>query len=358
MKCLFALSADYGEFATANLLSRGQPFERRFALPRALAARAAGLDGAAFYGSAGELGELIEREAPDAVVLASGYLYAINGLFDPEQLAALLARLRARRIAVATTDPWLRLFAAAPATRFAIHSVKQGGIDEAQSAKVLALQRRLEAVLAGVPHLVAVPAPLAQGCYNPAFRRAPRPAPDADEWLFVLAQQDLALASEGFLEALQARAAGLLRRGRNRLRFVGPPALGAFLAERFPGESRVEYLAFAGFAAFEEALLRAKVVAYWNAISASALYCLYHGVAPVFFGRGHQARVVPGLYEHAVRHVYGGEAPALIDAGAELEADADALIARRDLYSWLDRIREGYARLPETSRVLEALCNR
>ena len=361
MRCLFALSADFGEFATANLLSRGQPFERRFALPPALAAQAGALDGAARYDSLEQLRAVIDRERPDAVVLGSGYLFAINGLFGPEALAAQVGELRARGIALATTDPWLRLRALRPHARFAIHSVSRGGIDEAQSAKVLALQRRLEAILGTVAHVAVTPAPLAHACFNPAFARPPPPPAAADEWLLVLSRQDLNyLANDEFLRHLASRLEELLKVPRNRARFVAPPLIGRFLQERFSGEARVEYLAAPDFAAFEEAVLRARVVAYWNALSASALYCLYHNVTPVFFGRGHQAKVCEGLYEHAVEHVYRGQPPPMLELAAPLgeEADAAALIERRALRAWLGRLRADYERLPAPSQVLERLCSR
>jgi hypothetical protein len=350
--CLFVLSSDYGEFVTANLLSRGQPFERSFALPAALAPQAAGLERAAPYASVAELRSIVEHERPDAVVLGSGYLFAINGLFGPEALAELIAALRGQGIAVATTDPWLRL----PHPRLTIHSMRLGGVDAAQTEKVRALQRRLEQILSGVPHLLAVPAPDAHACYNPAFAQRPRPAAGHDEWLFVLSQQDLNyLSGEALFQSLRERLAELLTNPRNKLRFIGPAPLGRFLAAEFPA---AEYLGLTGFAAFEAALLRARVVAYWNALSASALYCLYHGVAPVFFGRGHQAKVCDGLYEHAVEHVYRGEAPAMLRLDAPFETDAGALIEARGLPGWLDRMRRDYARLPQPAEVFGQLCSR
>jgi hypothetical protein len=353
VRCLFVLSADYGEFVTASLLSRGQPFERHFALPAALAPQAVGLEHAAPYASIGELRAIVEREPADVAVLGSGYLFAVNALFGPDALAELVAALRGQGIALATTDPWLRL----PHPRLTIHSMRLGGVDAAQTENVRALQRRLEEILRDVPHLLAVPAPDAHACYNPAFAQPPRPR--GDEWLFVLSQQDLNyLSNDAFFAALHSRVTELLRNPGNRLRFIGPRQLGRFLAERFASESRLEYLGLVGFAAFEEALLRARVVAYWNALSASALYCLYHGVAPVFFGRGHQARVCEGLYEHAVEHVYRGEAPAMLQLDAPFETDAGALIEARGLHGWLDRIRRDYARLPQPAEVLGQLCSR
>lgn len=358
-RCLFALSTDFGEFVTANILSRGQPLERRFALPTRLAPFARGLDGAAPYASVSELQGMIEDQRPDVVVLSSGYLFAINGLFGPEALASLVAELQARRVAVATTDPWLRLRALRPQTRFFIRSIRRGGIDAAQTHKVLELQRRLEAILGQLPHLLAVPSHLAHAAFNPGFAGPPAPAQDEDEWLFVLSREDLALlAQESFFEALQARIGELLAVARNRLRFVGPAPLGRFLEEKFPGERRIEHLAFCDFQAFETAVLRARVVAYWNVLSASSLYCLYHGVAPVFFAKGHQANVCEGLYEHAVAHVYRGRPPPQLALERPFEPDATALVARLGIYAWLDALREQYAQLPQPAQVLEALCSR
>ena len=88
-----------GEFVTANLLSRGQPFERRFALPPALAAQAGGLDGVSAYASTSELRAIIDRERPDAVVLASGYLFALNAT-EAATLQTFIGSLGAANIRV------------------------------------------------------------------------------------------------------------------------------------------------------------------------------------------------------------------------------------------------------------------
>jgi len=360
-RCLFVVSADFGEYVTANVLSRGQPLERRFALPPQLVPYAGG--GAEMtvpYSTAQDLERLIGAERPDAVVLCSGYLFAINGLFGPEALAALLARLRRDRIAIATTDPWLRIRTLAPGTRFAIRSIRRGAVDAAQSEKVMLLQRRLEDTLAEVPHLFAVPMPADarwSSAFNPAFSTLSSSA-SGDEWLFVLSKEDFALLcgveGEKFFRDLAARIEDLLALKENRLRFIGPPALGRFLAERFAGRERLAFLPFCDFAGFEAALRRAKLVVYWNVLSASLLYCLYHGVAPVFFGKGHQASVCEGLYEHVVAHVYRGRAPALLQLGDALAPRADALIDRLGLAAWLAAIRRDYARLPALPQAMQA----
>jgi len=360
-RCLFVLSADFGEYVTANILSRGQPVERRFALPAQLAPYASGNpEGIVRYSDAADLERLIGAERPDAVILCSGYLFAINGLFGPDALAALVARARREGIALATTDPWLRIWALRPATRFAIRSIRQGGVDAAQSEKVMALQRRLEDALAEVPHLFAVPMPADarwKSVFNPAFS-ARQPAAVEQEWLFVLSKEDFALQAgpDGakFFAALSARIEELLAVKENRLRFIGPPPLGRFLGERFAGRERLAFLPFSDFAGFEAAVRRAKIVVYWNVLSASLLYCLYHGVAPVFFGKGHQASVCEGLYEHVVEHVYRGRAPALLDLGRALAPRAGELIESLGLASWLAAIRADYERMPALPGVIQS----
>ena len=358
---LFVLSADFGEYVTANVLSRGQPLRRRFALPAPLAAHAAGgAEEVLAYAGAEDIDRIVDAESPDAVVLASGYLYAINNLFGPEALARLIGRLRARGIALATTDPWLRIWQLRPGTRFEIHSLRKGGIDTGQSGRVLELQRSLEAILAEVPHLFAVPMPQApQGSrwmssFNPAFAQGAGQGEARQEWLFVLSREDYALlASPAFFGALAARIDEVLAAAENRVRFIGPPALGAFFAGRYAKEARVAFDAFIGFAAFEQAVRRARIVVYWNVLSASLFYCLHYGVAPVFFGKGHQARVCPGLYEHALEHVYQGRAPALLDFEQPLAAPAAELEDRFRLRDWLAALRRDYESLPALGQVLQ-----
>lgn len=359
MRCLFALSADFGEFVTASLMSRGQPFERLFALPPQLAAAAGDLPHAV-YRRAEDISALAQSARADLVVLGSGYLFAINNLFGPDELAALVERLRASGVALASTDPWLRLRALRPQARFSIHSARRRGVDPAQSERIAALQRRLEAILGRLPHLLVVPAPLAEGVFNPKFASSFREETETetDTWLFVLGREDLAIAGDAFFEHLEARLRELLAVRKNRIRFIAPARVGEFLGRAFAGEPRIEHLPFCDFQRFESEVRGARIVAYWNALSASALYCLYHGVAPVFFGHGHQAAVLEGLLEHAVEHVYRGRPPVFLDLGVRLEPDASALLERHRIAGWLATLRADYEKLPDPSSVMERLCHR
>jgi len=355
-RVLFALSSDYGEYVTANLFSRGQPFARHFAVPAALAGAIGGqAEEASVYSGAEELEAIVARQQPDVVVLASGYLFAVNGLISPGDLARLVSRLRERKVAVATTDPWLRIWTLRPGARFTIHSVRRGAEDEASSRAMNELRERLERDLTSLPHLYAVPLAGQECFFNARFAAAAAAPSDRpyDEWLFVLSREDLAyLSPQTFLPALLARIEEILARPRNRVTLIGPRALQSALGAHAE-QPRLRISDGMDFARFEAAVRGASIVAYWNLLSASLLYCLYCGVPPIFFGRGHQVRVCDGLFEHAAEHVYRGRAPRVLDLAASIEPDAGALAQQLGLRSWLDDLRTQYARAASPRDVIE-----
>lgn len=365
-RVLLALSADFGEYVTANIFSRGQSFEALYSVPRALARYAPpGRGDITAYDDLKDLQGQIVRSRPDIVVLASGYLFPVNRIATPEALRDFVARLRSAGIAIATTDPWLRVFALRPGSKLSIHSVRAGGEDAVLSQKMRELQDYLERLFHGIPHLFAVPLPGRAGeClsfFNPDFVRHGEGEGvgdhgDRDEWLFVLSKEDFTFLAgfgrESFFGALEDRIEELLSWERNQLRFIGPAELGEFLGKRWPRE-RVAYEAYCDFNTFESAIRRATVVAYWNVLSSSLLYCLYHRVPPIFFGKGHQAQVCEGLFEHAVEHVYRGNPPRLLALEASLTPRADTLIERLGLRRWLDLIGRDYAQLPTPADAIE-----
>ena len=95
----------------------------------------------------------------------------------------------------------------------------------------------------------------------------------------------------------------------------------------------------------------ADVVAYWNVISSSLLYCLYYGVPPVFFGAGHLAKVCPGLEAHAAEHIYRGRPPRLLD----LDAPLGGVIEDTRLEGWVSEIRRAYEAAPPPTAALAAM---
>ncbi len=362
---LFVLSADFGEYVTSSLFARGQPFDTHFALPPQLAAFAPQGGGAfTVYASAAELERLVAAMRPQLVVFASGYLFQVNRILPPEALGDLVMRLRAAGRVLATTDPWLRIWRLRPGSRLTIHSVRQSGVESESTRKMAQLQDYLETLFRGLPHLFAVPlGPGEAGWlsfYNREFVPQAPPAPrrenGVDEWLFVISREDFIFLRAGdervFQRALGERIEELLSAPRNSLRFIGPPPLGEFLQSRWPRHARVEFLQFCDFDAFESAVRRATVAAYWNVLSSSLLYCLYYRTPPIFFGKGHQAKVCDGMYEHVVEHVYRGRPPALLELEVPLGTAADALVARLGLRDWLDGIGADYERLAAPAAIV------
>ena len=351
-RVLCVLSSDFGEYVTASLFARAQPFDVHFALPEALSRFVpAGQGGHSVYRRFADVDPLVEAQRPDLVLLASGYLYAVNRIASLHDLRSLKKTLRGKGISLATTDPWLRIWALRPEARYAIHSVAKGGVDADASARMNALQRELEKIFGGVPHLFAVPLADAArrwlGFFNREFAdQAPALRKRDGGWLFVLSREDYIFLAgfekQAFFGALERRVAELLERRENRVRFVAPPEVGRFLSERWPGEPRLACTPFCDFAAFEGLVREASVVAYWNVISSSLLYCLYYGVPPIFFGAGHLARVCPGLEAHAAEHIYRGRPPRLLDLEAPLAADPGALIEDMGLDGWVGEIRRAY----------------
>jgi hypothetical protein len=369
-RCLFVLSADFGEYVTARVFTRGQPLESHFALPARLSRYAAdGEKGIATYENIDDLRAIVERVRPELTVLCSGYLFAVNALLSPETLTGWVRELKRQGVALATTDPWLRVRAMKPGARLVIHSVKKGGVDPVLTEKMARLQAGLEALFEDVPHLFAVPLPAVRDTWfsfhNPGFAGggAPAAAGDAgsgvDEWLFILSREDYVFLAglEGgtFFRALEERLREITSDPGNRVTVIAPRELEVFFRKRMAGCPGLVHLPFCGFTAFESLVRRAKIVAYWNVLSASLFYCLYHRVPPVFFGRGHQARVCEGLFDHVAEHVYGGRPPRLLELGEPVGTRAEALIEREAIREWIETVRRHHARSPMPAAVVERI---
>lgn len=364
-RVLCVLSADFGEYVTASLFARGQPFDVHFALPPALAQFVPqGRRGHSSYRTLEEVARMVGSVRPDVVLVASGYLFAVNRIASTEELSAFLRSVRDAGAALATTDPWLRIWALEPGARYAIHSVARGGEDAELSGRMTALQKSLEELFAVVPHVFAVP--LAdekrswRPFFNPAFaQQAAARRRDGAESLFVLSREDYVFLAgferQAFFSALESGIARLLERRGNRLRFVAPPEIGTFLAQRWGNEPRVAYTGFCDFASFERLVREARYVAYWNLLSSSLLYCLYYGVPPIFFGTGHLAKVCPGLEAHAARQVYRGRPPPVRDLATALAADPGRLVEEEGLDAWVQDLRHEYAEAPPPAAVLAAI---
>lgn len=367
--CLFVVSADFGEFVTATLFARKQAFDSVFLLPGRLAQSLVPVgENTVLYGDVDDVEHSINRLRPDMVVLASGYLFAVNGLISPSRLGPFVERLRARRIRVVTTDPWLGLSHSSHAKRFDIYSIRRDTVDPVLSERMNALQARLEQIFEGTDQLYAFPLQSAgarsHSFYNHDLERlcrdkATERAAGPDYWLIVLSREDYALAAgrspETFLATLCARVEDICAHRQARVTIVGPGAIGEYMRVHCKCLSRVSLHAFCSFAEFEALLQHARVVLYWNLVSSSLLFCLYHRIPPLFFSSGHQIRVCKGLLPHVAVNVYCGALPPIHDLNQPFTEDADTLVQRMGVVDWLDRLKAAYRALLGPQAVFDTI---
>lgn len=368
-RVLAILSADFGEYVNVSLFARGQDLDLSILAPGFLAPYLGNLDYPLTpYRDIGQIRRAIDAFDGDLVWFGSAYLYAINGLFSLAALDGLLDHLTARGIAVATTDPWARIWAMHPEAAFTIS--RRGRPDPERSAQLMQYQRQLERLLGAVPHLFPIPLHQPEnrwyGYFNPAFADVEAGPADAKEgrdrsghWLLVLANEDLAHLEHRpgtpFADDLNARLEELLANPDNHITLVAPDRLGPMLAAPLRREPRLRHLTRVDAGAFEALVRDADIALYWNLLSASLLYCLYHETPVAFCHVGHQATVCPALKDHALARVYLGHEPLMLDLRRPLGDDVHGLLRDHDLGSWIRDMRRRYARNPSPRDVLARL---
>ncbi len=363
-RVLAVLSADFGEYVNLVLFSRGQDIDLQilapeFLMPYLITAEYPTVP----YRQFDDLSPRLAEFDGDMVWLGSAYLFAINGLFSSQDLEVMITNLKRRGIPVATTDPWARIWSLRPDVTFNI--LRQGNPDPAASLQIQHQQQRLESLLAEIPHLFPIPInqPEKQwfGYFNSEFVRCDNAAntDERNSWLFVLSNEDLNLQlhlqGDQFISDLNARLEQLLGQPDNDITLIAPERLGDCLTATLRGDRRLQHRPRVDAAQFESLIRQASVTAYWNMLSASLLYCLYHGTPVVFFARGHQVTVCPGLEDHVLEIVYSGQGPVELDISVPMEIDAERLVAAHDLTQYMQDRHGCYAANPEPRDVLARL---
>ncbi len=364
---LFVLSADFGEYVNANLFSRNQPFQSHFALPRRLINYVGPHRTGVFpYGNIKDLVELTTRLRPEVVLLCSGYLFSINRIFTHDELTGFVAWLHQSGVSVGTTDPWLRIWALKPDTRFTIYSGHRTEPDAELSDTMTSFQKVMEEHFSNTPHVFSVPINTDRAdwlsFYNDRFAQSTQASHERrphDQWLFVMSREDLTflmnLEDAHFPHSLAQRLTELLENERNRITLVAPPRLFDLAKQDFPDSDRLTLLPYCDFDTFEGLVRAADIAVYWNVLSASLLYCLYYRVPAVFLSKGHQVRVCSNLYDHAVEHVYQGRPPLMLNPQDSFPAEADGLIDKHRLDEWVSAISAHFSHSPSPSRVIHSL---
>jgi hypothetical protein len=143
-------------------------------------------------------------------------------------------------------------------------------------------------------------------------------------WLFVLAQFDLdyqqkKYGMQRFVEIVAGKLRETLDNGRHPV-FIGPPAIIEELSLHFPPDSAVSLLARCAFGEFEQRLLDAEVVFYWQIFSTSAFLRLWNGLPVFFFDPGHSSRFSKALHDAGLKYYFMGGAPIYLEIGKPLDA--------------------------------------
>lgn len=322
-KVLMVVSRDFGELSFAMTFARSAGLRATLLLPDNLYQPTEALEGvpSQLYRSLGDVLTAVEAWQPDAVMLFSGYLFSIGGLFDLVAVEALVDALSQRRIPVLTTDPFLGLPFGDPHRPFTI--ALPNGAAMAQHFTHLAN------VLKDCTHVYMTPcdglrSPKKLACgWPPALLRGasaaarakrlqalPVPLHDDAFWLFVLSAEDFQLqmrlwGEQGYLILLMARMADVLRAGRTPV-LVAPAVCVQALSTLWPATRKALLLPFCAHQQFEDLLLGAEHAFYWNHLSHSLLPRFINMLPTWFFGEGHLLRAIPNMRKLVDETYYNG----------------------------------------------------
>jgi len=370
-KLLFVLSNDYGELSNALYLVRGYGFRTVLLMPeRLFRANQEGLPVRANrYRTPADVLDAVDREKPDVVLLFSGYLYAINQIFDLDAVAGLVHGLRSRDCRVVTSDPFLGILSRPDGTVFNDRHPLKSMLTEHFA--------RLSAAFAGITHLYPILpgdwAPLQSvSFFNPnvilphsAIEEGKRTLAGRigldltrNQWLFILSQEDYEAQARfrgrdrfDVLLIEMLRQAG--REGRQPV-VVGPQSCLASLKGRGLRPEESLLLAYCGQDLFLPLLLGAEYAFFWNIFSNSIMARAANNLPVFFFDRGHMAHAIPPLFEAGMRYYYLDSELPYVNAEERLASRQLDQLATRQAQS-LEGARAQFRRSPSPENMLKAL---
>ena len=370
-KLLFLLSNDYGELAYALHFTAGSPFEAVMAAPARLYQANREAQGFRMlpYGSATEVLAIVDREAPDLVLLCSGYLFAINQLFGIDEFAALIGQLRQRGCRLATTDPFLGILSDInPATFSDRHPL--GPTFAEHFRQIFAILKDIIHLyivdprgLVGAPSACAFnpgailpPATLAAA--NRELVRALDLVPEKPRWAFVLSTEDYVAQAgqygrDDFAANLLDKFRETAAQGRQPILIAPDSCLESIrpAAETIPD---LRLLSFFDHETFRALLLEVEFAFYWNILSNSIFNRTINRRPVFFFDRGHLIHALAPMYQRAHRHYYAGVDLPFLDRQIPLDLNRLLAVAQ----SWdagMATIVERFRQLPTPEEIVDVL---
>ena len=317
-KVLILVSRDFGELTNALTFARSPGLRVTLLVPENLYETLSDEQVIVrrLYRNTGEVRSAVRTERPDVLMLFSGYLLVLNRLFDFPAFESFLQELRSNQTLVLTSDPFLGLLRA--------QGPEDLGTTHPAAKWLLQHLRRAAVSLSDIPHVYAVPCAEFHGAGKIAYRlpleaerehsasgRALRlresqcPLEEDQFWLFVLSGEDHRIqidrwGADAFVGLLAARMSDAHEAGRLPVLIAPTACVEALLAVLQPSV-RHWALPFCGYRLFEDLVLGAEHVFYWNQASNSILLRLANGLPFWSFDQGHLLRMLPALRAIALK---------------------------------------------------------
>lgn len=368
-KLLFVLSNDFGELANALYLLQGYDFNATLLLPERLFAinRDTLPVPARCFRSLEEAIAAIDAEEPAIAFLFSGYLYAINQIFDLAATATLVEYLR-QRCCLVTSDPFLGVLTnPEPASISRLHPQQQALVTH--FARVSELVR-------DVIHLYLVPSETfaktpSISFFNDRIIRTAQTlaadrqrleqgeaiAPQTARWLFILASEDYsnqatAYGSDRWLQLLREKLRQAMESGKQPILIAPQSCIDSLRAIGVPEGALL--LSFCNYDLFGRLLLDAEYVFYWNLFSNSIIPRIANRLPLFFFDRGHLARAIQPLFELGLREYYTNMPLPFLDFRQPLDPTAIATAAAAQAET-MEPVRTHFRSSPDPAAIVARL---
>jgi hypothetical protein len=342
MRLLVIVSCDFGELGSALYFLHGLPSKTRpvLLLPAALNQHEVteGVCDEHAYNSLADIAGIIEKTAPDTVILFSGYLLNIGKRFSLINAWALLRLLRRRGCRVITSDPFLGLARRASSLQFdevISSSWHYGRINAWLMARLLALRIYiLYRQLRHLPHIY--PAPIkpdrareaGMSYFSAASCTAQLPLNDTGKpgsqpiWLYVMSRVDYAIQTQRLGNTFPLWLADRIREALcqgKRVAVVGPVELARVLRLQLAQSDDLELLSETSYRSYMNLIEQAEYAFFWNYFSFSIIHRVIRCQPVFYFDAGHMSSILPALNQIGIDSFYDGWKPPLLSMDKTLD---------------------------------------